>query len=237
MNYTKSIAKKELKSYFSQPTAYIVLVFFLLISAWFFISPLFINNIAELSSLFNIVPIIFIFFVPAITMGLISKEKNVGTIELLTTLPIKDSEIILGKFWASFSLIIIGLAFTLIHFLTIVILGKNLDFGAIFCGYFGLVLLGAVYSAIGVFTSTLTENQIVAFIISFFIIFFLFIIQYSLIFIPDWIVGVFQYLSIGYHMSNITRGVIDSRNIIYFLSLIVLFLRLAIVVLESRKWK
>jgi ABC-2 type transport system permease protein len=237
MNYVKAIAQKELKSYFSTPAAYIVLVIFLLISGWFFTSPLFINNIAELSSLFGIIPIIYIFFIPAITMGLLSKEKNAGTIELLTTFPLKDKDIILGKFWASVLLVGIGLAFTLVHLITITILGTNVDYGAIFCGYLGLFLLGAVYSAIGLFTSSLTDNQIVAFIISFFIIFFLYIIKFSLIFVPDWLVGIFQFISIEYHLENLSRGVIDTRNIIYFLSLIVLFLRLSIVSLEARKWK
>jgi ABC-2 type transport system permease protein len=237
MNLTKLLAQKEFKGYFNSPSAYIILVAFLLISGWFFVSPLFINNSAELRSLFNIVPILYIFFIPAITMGLIAKEKNTGTIELLTTFPIKDSEIILGKFWASLSLILIGLLFTLIYLITIVILGKNVDFGAIFCGYLGLIFLGAVYSSIGLFASSLTNNQIVAFIISFFIIFFLFILQYTLLLIPSYIVGLFQYLSIGYHFSNIARGVIDTRNIIYFLSLIVLFLKLSIIALRNRKWK
>jgi ABC-2 type transport system permease protein len=237
MNYAKAITKKEMKSYFSTPAAYIVLVIFLLISGWFFTSPLFINNVAELSSLFGIIPIIFIFFVPAITMGLLSKEKNGGTIELLTTFPIRDIDIVMGKFWASVSLIGIGLAFTLVHLITITILGTNVDFGAIFCGYLGMLFLGAVYSSIGIFSSSLTDNQIVAFIISFFIILFLFLIQYSLIFIPDWSVGIFQYISVGYHLDNFSRGVIDTRNIIYFLSLIILFLRLSIITLEARKWK
>ncbi|MBN2460096.1 MAG: ABC transporter permease subunit [Candidatus Cloacimonetes bacterium] len=237
MGFTSTIANKELKGYFNTPSAYIILVVFLLISGWFFASPLFINNQADLRSLFGIIPIIYIFFIPAITMGLIAREKNNGTIELLTTFPLRDNEIVMGKFWASLGLIGVGLLFTLIHFLTILILGSNIDFGAIFCGYLGLILLGGVYSAIGIFASSLTNNQIVAFIISFFIIFFLFILEYTLILLPSSIAGFFQYLSIGYHFSNITRGVIDTRNLIYFLTLIVLFLRLSVILLQTRKWK
>ncbi len=237
MDYTKIIAKKEINGYFNAASAYIILVVFLLISGWFFASPLFLNNQADLRSLFGIIPIIYIFFIPAITMGLLARERNSGTIELLTTLPLNDAEIIMGKFWASLSIITTGLIFTLIHFLTILVLGSNIDFGAIFCGYLGLVLLGAVYSSIGIFTSSLTGNQIVAFIISFFIIFVLFILEYTLFFLPSAIAGFFQYLSIGYHFSNITRGVIDTRNLVYFVSLIILFLRLAIVSMQSRKWK
>ncbi|MDP8267799.1 MAG: ABC transporter permease subunit [Candidatus Tenebribacter davisii] len=237
MNLAAIITRKEIKSYFNSPAAYIVLVIFLLLSGWFFASPLFINNQANLRTLFGIIPLLFLFFVPAITMGLISREKNTGTIELLATLPIKDSQIIMGKFWASVSLIGIGLLFTLIHFITIVILGTNIDFGAIFCGYIGLLMLGTVYSAIGIFASSITSNQIVSLIISFFIIFFFFILKFSLFFIPDFLVGIFQFLSIDYHFSNITRGVIDTRNIIYFVSLIILFLKLAQTSLENRNWK
>lgn len=231
------IAKKELKNYFNSAAAYIVLVVFLLLSGWFFASPLFVNNQAELRSLFNIIPIIYLFFIPAVTMGLIAREKSSGTIETLTTLPINDNEIILGKFFASLRFIGIGLLFTLVHLLTIVVLGKNIDYGSIFCGYIGLILLSGVYSSIGIFTSSLSDNQIISFIISFLIVFFLFILEYSLFFIPSSLVGFFQYLSIGYHFSNLTRGVVDTRNIVYFISLIVIFLKLAVSVMESRKWK
>jgi len=237
MNLAITITKKEIKSYFNSPAAYIVLVIFLLLSGWFFASPLFINNQANLRTLFGIIPLLYLFFVPAITMGLLSREKNTGTMELLATLPIKDSQIIMGKFWASVSLIGVGLLFTLVHFITIIMLGKNIDFGAIFCGYIGLLFLGAVYSAIGIFASSVTSNQIVSLIISFFIIFFFFIIKFFLFFVPDFLVEIFQYLSIDYHFSNIIRGVIDTRNIIYFVSLIVLFLKLAQISLENRNWK
>lgn len=237
MNYTKVIAQKEFKGYFNSPASYIVLVVFLLLSGWFFASPLFLNNSADLRSLFNIVPIIFLFFVPAITMGLIAREKNGGTLELLTTFPIKDSDIVMGKYWASVRFIGVGLVFTLVHLLTILLLGKNIDFGPIVCGYIGMMLLGATYSAIGIFGSSLTSNQIVSFIISFFIVFFFFILEYSLIFIPAGLAGFFQYLSVGYHFQNLARGVLDTRDLIYFISLNVIFLRLSTVVLEMRKWK
>jgi ABC-2 type transport system permease protein len=237
MNFSGLIARKELKGYFDSPSAYIILVVFLLLNAWFFTSPLFINNQADLRTLFGIVPIVYIFFIPAITMGLLARERNTGTIEVLTTLPLKDSEIIMGKFWAAIGLIATGLLFTLFHLLTIMILGTNIDYGQIICGYLGLLLLGAVYGSIGIFASSLTDNQIVGFIISFFIIFILYILQFTLYLLPSSLVGFFQYLSIGYHFSNITRGVIDTRNIVYFVSLIVLFLHLSIISLQTRKWK
>jgi ABC-2 type transport system permease protein len=237
MNYAKIIASKEIKGYFISPAAYIVLVIFLLLSGWFFASPLFLANSSDLSNLFGIIPIIYIFFIPAVTMNLISREKNTGTLETLATFPIDETQIIMGKFWASLSLVGIGLLFTLIHLITIVLLGTNIDYGAIFCGYLGLVLLGALYSSIGLFSSTITNNPIVAFIISFFIVFFLFIIQYSLFFIPPFMAGFFQYISTGYHFESISRGVIDTRNLIYFISGTALFLKLSIMIMESRKWK
>lgn len=237
MNYTKLICQKETNAYFGSPAAYIFLVVFLLFSGWFFASPLFLANTSDMRSIFDMIPLLFMFFVPVITMGLIAKEKSNGTIELLSTFPLTDQQIVMGKFWAALKLIIIGLLFTFIHFLTIIVLGTNIDYGAILCGYIGLVLVGAVYASIGIFASSLSNNQIVSFIISFAIIFVLYMLQYSLFFIPAAFAGFFQYISIGYHFSSIARGVIDTRNLIYFLGLIVVFLRLAVTVMESRKWK
>jgi ABC-2 type transport system permease protein len=236
-NKTAILIAHELKNYFHSATAYVVLVVFLLITGWFFASPLFLVGQAELRSLFSTIPWIFLLFIPAITMGSITKEKTSGTLETLATLPLKESQIVMGKYWAAVLLTLTGIIFTLVHLVTIVLLGSNIDYGAIFCGYLGLVMIGAVYSAIGIFTSSLTSNQIVAFIVSFLFIFFFVIAEFILIFLPGPLVEVFQYLSIGYHFSNISRGVIDTRNVIYFLSLIILFLRLAVVTLESRKWK
>lgn len=235
MNYTKIIAAKELKSYFTSPAAYILLSIFLLIGGWFFANPLFLINQAELRSLFNIIPWIFIVLIPATTMGLLAKERETGTIELISTFPMQKSSIIMGKFFASVGMISFALLFTFVHLFTIIFLGTNIDFGAIFCGYFGLILLAGMYSAIGIFASSLTKNQIVAFILSFFIILVLYLIQFTLIFIPDWLAGFLQYISIGYHFSNLSKGVIDTRNIIYFLSMTALFLKLAVTILESKK--
>lgn len=234
---TLIIAKNEFRNFFNSVAAYVVLVVFLLITGWFFATPLFLIGQAELRSLFTTIPWIFLLFIPAITMGTISKEKTTGTLESLATLPVSDGQIILGKFWASLGLVAVGVAFTFIHLITITILGTNVDFGAILCGYFGLLLIGAAYSAIGIFASTLTANQIVSFIVSFLIIFFFVIIEFVLIFIPAPFTEIFQYLSIGYHFENIARGVIDTRNIIYFLTMTFFFLRLSTILMDSRKWK
>ena len=237
MNNIMIIARKEMRSYLNTPASYIVLFVFLIISSWFFTSPLFLINQATMDTLFSIVPIVFVFFIPAITMNLISREKDNGTIESLTTFPLTDAEIIAGKFISSVALMAIGLIFTLIHFFTIAIIGQNVDFGAILCGYIGLFLMGAAYSAIGIFASTLSNNQIIAFIIALLIVFVLFILQFILFFLPENLGELFQYLSSDYHFSNMARGIIDSRNLIYFGSLMAIFLKLAIVIMESRKWK
>jgi len=224
-------------TYLNAPASYIVLFVFLIISGWFFTSPLFLINQAVMDTLFSIVPIVFVFFIPAITMNLISREKDNGTIESLTTFPLTDAEIIIGKFLSSVALMGIGLLFTLIHFITIAWLGQNVDFGAIICGYLGLFLMGAAYSAIGIFASTLSNNQIIAFIIGLLIIFFLFVLQFILFFLPNFLAEFFQFISSDYHFSNLAKGIIDSRNLIYFASLVVIFLKLAIIIMESRKWK
>lgn len=235
MHYIKTIALKEFTSFFKSPAAYMVLVGFLLITGWFFANPLFLINQSDLRTLFGIIPIIFLIFIPAITMGLVSKENNNGTIELLSTMPVKSSDIVIGKFFAGLALIFTGLILSLIHPITIILIGNNVDIGAMFTGYIGLVLLAAAYSAIGIFASCLTKNQIIAFIISFVIVFFFYILDYALFFIPSAISGVFQYLSINYHFSNIAKGVIDTRNIIYFASLTYVFLFLASTSLDLKK--
>jgi ABC-2 type transport system permease protein len=213
-----------------------VITIFLLISGWFFFSDLFLVNQASMRNLFGIIPFIFMFFVPAVTMRLISEEKRSGTIEVLLTLPVKDYEIILGKFLAGLILICVGVILTLVYTFTLSGLG-NLDFGSVVAGYLGLIFLGATYLSIGVFTSSLTENQIVAFITSFVIIFALFMLDKILMFMPGFLVSFFEYLSVDYHFSNIARGVIDSRDVIYYLSLVFFFLFLAVRALESRKWR
>jgi len=229
-----AVFKREMKSYFNSPIAYIILTVFLLIAGWFFATPLFIANEASIRNVMGIIPLIFIFFIPAITMRLISEEKKVGTIELILTMPLKESEFILGKFFAALCLLFIALVLTWAYVLTISILG-NPDGGPVFAGYVGLLLMGGAYLAIGVFASSLTENQIVAFIIAFVIIFIFFMLDKVLIFAPVSLAGILEYLSIDYHFNNILRGVIDTRDIIYYLSLMIFSLTLATHFLANKK--
>jgi ABC-2 type transport system permease protein len=229
------VFKKEMKSYFNSPIAYIIITVFLLISGWFFATGLFLVNEASLRNVMGVIPLIFIFFIPAITMRLLSEEKKVGTVELLLTMPLKDSEVILGKFLSSLALLFIALVFTFSYLLTISILGKP-DGGPIWGGYLGLLLMGSAYLSIGIYASSITENQIVAFIIAFVIIFVFFMLDKVLVFVPASIAPVLEYLSVDFHFNNITRGVIDSRDVIYYLSITVFALTLASNVLAGRKW-
>ena len=237
MNTIYIIFKKEFYGYFTSPMAYIFLVVFSIVNGYFFSNTFFLIGQSDLRSLFNIIPMVYLFFIPAITMSLIAKEKNVGTMEVLCTLPIKDYELIIGKFLSSISLILVGLVFTSIHLITLIKFGTNIDYGAIFTGYLGLFFVGALYASIGTFASSLFDNQVVSFIVAVFIVMIFFLFDKLLIFVPSFLAGFIQYLSVGFHASSISRGVIDSRNIIYFISVIAFFLFITIQILNSRKWK
>jgi ABC-2 type transport system permease protein len=230
-----TIFRREIRSYFNSPVAYVVIVVFLAIVGWFFTSGLFISNVASLRVLFELVPWVYLFFIPAITMRLLAEEKKSGTLELLTTKPVRDVEIVFGKFLAAWALLAATLLPTLLYLVTIMMLG-SVDIGPVLTGYLGLMLMGAVYIAIGLLASSLTENQIVAFIVGFLVILALFMLDKVLIYVPEGLVSTFEFLGIDYHYSNIARGVIDSRNLIYFGSILGFSLLLATVSLERRKW-
>jgi ABC-2 type transport system permease protein len=230
-----AIFRRELRSYFNSPVAYVVIVVFLAIIGWFFTSNLFLMNVASLRVVFELVPLIFLFFIPAITMRLLAEEKKSGTLELLTTKPIHDADIILGKFLAAWALLCAALLPTLLYVITLAMLGSP-DLGPIVTGYLGLLLMGAVYIGIGLFASSITENQIIAFIISFLIVLALFLMDKVLMYVPEGIASTMEFLGIDYHFSNIARGVIDSRDVIYFLSLLGFSLYGATISLGRRKW-
>jgi len=237
MRNLKAIYFKEIRSYFNSPMAYIFLVIFTVINGYFFTQTFFLFNQSDMRSLFNIIPLVYLFFIPAITMGLIAREKNLGTMEVMSTLPLKDLDFVAGKFLAALSLVLVGLLITLVHFFTLIQVGTNIDYGAVFTGYLGLALAGAVYSAVGTFASSVTDNQVVAFIIGIFIVIIFFLMDKMLMFVPVSLTGIIQYLSVDYHLSNISRGVIDSRNLIYFASVVSFFLFMTVRVLEIRKWR
>ncbi len=232
---TGPIFRKELRSYFNSAVAYVVIVVFLGIVGWFHTNNLFLMNVASLRLLFEVIPPVFLFVIPAITMRLLSEEKKSGTIELLVTKPLHDAEIVLGKFLAAWALVGIAIATTLIYYITIAFLGK-IDHGPVIGGYLGLLLMAGVYVAIGLFASSLTENQVVAFILGFVMVFALYMMDKILPYVPEWLTTTVEYLGIDFHFGNIARGVIDTRDIIYFLSVLGFMLYLTVVSLERRKW-
>ena len=194
MENIKQIYLKEFRSYFNGPMAYIFLVIFSLVNGYFFSNTFFIFGQSDMRALFQITPLVYLFFIPAITMGIISKEKNIGTMEVMCTLPIKDFEFIIGKYLATLSLLLVGLLLTSVMFFNLISVGTNIDYGAVFTGYLGLFLAGAVYAAMGVFASSLTDNQVVGFIIAIFFVLIFFLIDKLLIFMPNSIAGTMQYL-------------------------------------------
>lgn len=236
MRNTWLFCQKELRAYFNSPVAYIVLSIFLLITGFFFTSSLFLVGQASMRGLFTLLPIVFLFFVPAITMRLLAEEKRSGSIELLVTLPTRDWEIVLGKFMAAWALIAAALLLTLVYTFTVSGIG-DLDGGETVAGYIGAFLMGGAFAAIGVWASSLTRSQIVAFVIAMAVVAALYLVADLLPVFPLALAPVLQFLSVSYHFDNIARGVLDTRDLIYYFSLIGLMLFLANRALESRKWK
>lgn len=236
MKNTRPIFRRELAGYFNSPIAYIFITVFLGLSSWLFFKGFFVVGEASLRMFFGLLPWIFLFFVPAITMRLWAEEKKVGTMELLMTLPVTDTEAVLGKYLASLAFLMLSLALSFVIPIIVSMLGDP-DPGQIVGGYVGAVLMGGAFLAIGLFISSLTESQIVAFIIAVVATFGLFILgeDFVLFGVPDWLVPVFSFAGLGGHYDSISRGVIDSRDIIYYLSIIVFFLYLNVKSIESRK--
>ena len=217
MRQVAHIFRKEFSAYFVSPIAYIVISIFLFVTGWFFFSTFFLFNQANLRTFYTLLPVVFAFVIPAITMRLISEELNIGSDEILLTMPVTYGDVILGKFFASVALIIAMLIPTLAYPLTVSFMGQ-LDWGPIVGGYIGAVFLGAAFSGVGLFASALTRNQIIAFIIGLSICFTLTLIDKMLFFLPQSLLGFFSYLGADFHFQNIAKGIIDSRDILYFIS-------------------
>lgn len=229
-----TIAKKEFQVAMRSVSTYIVFVLFLVIIGVIFSNMVFKIARAELRFLFEMIHIIFLFYIPAITMGSIAKERQSGTLELLSTLPIKLSSIVWGKILAALYQIITIIILTLICFGIIVIFGEGIDYGAIICGYIGLILAGLAYTSIGVFASSFPSNQILAFVLALLISAVFYLLKFILPLLPFSIVPVFQYLSFDYHLSSFLKGVIDTRDILFFLGVTVIFALLAQFNLQSK---
>lgn len=241
-----SIFKKEISTFFSSLIGYIVIAIFLILTGllvWIFPDTSLLNqNFATLDQLFDLAPMIFTFLIPAITMRTFAEEQQSGTIEFLTTKPLQEWEIILGKYLACLVLVAFALLPTLIYYATVYQLGSpkgNLDSGAIWGSYIGLLLLGGVFIAIGVFASSLTHNQIIAFLLAAFLCFFVYWGFDFLSRLPIFIGkgdDIVQMFGVDFHYRSISRGVVVLADMVYYFSMIGLFLLLTQTALERRKW-
>ena len=241
-----TLFKKEINGFLNSFIGYIVVLVFLLFTGLFlWVFPLQFNimdyGFASLDGLFILGPFVFLFLIPAITMRSFADEKKSGTIEILMTQPLTDMQIILAKFFAGFVLVLFSLIPTLIYFFSVYRLGMppgNLDSGGTWGSYIGLMFLGMSFVAIGIFASSLTDNQVVAFVFSLIICFFLYMgFDFVYTFILSGKVGLMvKDLGLNSHYSSMSRGVIDTRDVIYFLGVTTLFISLTRLSLESRKW-
>lgn len=228
--------KREVSAYFSSVVAYVVAVLFLLITgALFWLNYFQELNLLSLRSYFNQAPLFLAFFAPAITMGLLATEKRSGTLQLMMTMPVSDFQIVTGKFLAALTLLGVVFLMTLPYPITLSQLG-DLDWGATIAGYVGLLLLGGAYAAIGIMASSWTQDQVVAILIAFSISFFLYLIDQLAGQPTGGMAYAVQYLSTNFHFQNIARGVIDLRDVIYYLSVITVSLVVAQASIASRRW-
>ena len=231
------ITKRELQSFFDSLIAYIMLILFLGFSGfftWLYGTDIFLVGQASLQAFFGIAFWTLFFFIPAITMRMLAEEKKTGTIELLLTKAVTDRQIVLGKFLACFLLVAIAVAFTLPYYITLANIG-NVDHGAIWCGYLGLLLISATYISIGLFTSSITNNQIVAFLLALFIgLFFHLIFNVLAGNFTGFVGQIFNFLSISVHFDSISRGVIDSKDLVYFFSIVIIGVLLSEMSLAKR---
>ncbi|MGB3947966.1 MAG: gliding motility-associated ABC transporter permease subunit GldF [Bacteroidia bacterium] len=241
-----TLLKKEIHSFFSSLIGYIaIIVFLLVISLFLWVlqtdSNILENGYANIDPLFIMAPWVFLFLIPAITMRSFADEKKAGTIEMLLTKPLTDTQIILAKYFAGLLLVVFSLIPTLIYYYSVHKLGSpvgNIDTGGMWGSYIGLLFLGAAFVAIGIFASAITDNQVVSFILALFLCFFIYtgfdyLSSFALFGKVD---NIILSLGINHHYISMSRGVIDTRDIIYFIGLIALFIVSTRTVLESRKW-
>ncbi len=242
-----AIFRKEISGFFSSFTGYIVIIVFLLINSLFmWVFPgewnIFDNGYAGLDTLFFLSPWVFLFLVPAVTMKMISEEKRLGTMELIYSRPVTERGIIWGKYVAAVTLVLLALLPGIIYYVSVYMLGEppgNLDKGGTLGAFIGLFFLASVYASAGIFASSVTDNQVVAFILAVFICFFLFTGFDSFAYLPglkkidEFVIR----LGIDEHYKSISRGVLDIKDVIYFISVAVIFNEATRLVLLSRKWK
>ncbi len=228
------IMRRELAFYFVSPIAYIVIVVFLIATGWSFFSVFFLNGRADLRDFFSLLPLILAFVVPAVTMRLFSEEFSSGSYEILLTFPVSTLDILAGKFLAALSLVLLMLIPTLSYPFFVASLGE-LDWGPVAGSYLGTIFLIGLLCAVGLFASSLTKNQIVAFIIGAAMCLFLTQVHRILFLIPVFLTGIFQFLGASTHFNNIGKGVVDSRDLLYFVSSSFIALYITNIVIENKR--
>lgn len=235
MARTLTIAKREFIGYFNSPAAYIVICLFLVVMGVFFWNPFFLINRVSVRSMFDLMSILLLPTAPAMTMGLLAEEKRTGTIELLLTMPLRDTEVVIGKFLGALGLLCVLLLLTLPYPISAGTLG-TLDWGPVLTAYLAVLLQGAAMLAIGLLASSWTENQLIAFFTSGMICFAFWILGRFLPFVPQGLASALEWFSFDYHYESLVRGVVDSRDVLFFLSITGFGLALAFRSLESRRW-
>ncbi len=228
-----SIIARELRAAFLAPVGYIVAIVFLVMTGWLFMQPFFLNGRADLRQFFELLPLTLALMAPAVTMRAFAEEYSTGSFEVLTTLPVTRMDVLIGKFTGAVGFVTLALAPTALYPVVIARLG-DLDWGPVIAGYVGAVLLVGLYCAAGLLASALTRNQIIAFVIGLAIALSLALIDDALIYVPGRITAAVQYLGAGYHFRSIARGVLDSRDLVYFLSGTAVFLAGAGLALRRR---
>ena len=239
LRHVRTVAGREMRAYFNSPIAYVFLLVFAgsALFTFFNINAFFSRGQADLRGLFNAVPLLTLFLVPALTMRLWAEEAKLGTMEVLLTLPVQDQELVAGKFLASWALLGVGLALTLPLALTVEALG-NLDWGPVMGGYLGALLLGAAYLAVGQFVSALTENQILAFILALVVCLALYGLGaegFAGLF-SDRTASLLRAAGTGSRFESIARGVVDLRDFLYYASLTMFFLVSSVAALRAKRW-
>ena len=236
MRNVLAIFRREFASYFDSPLAYIVVPAFLVLVGGFslFFQDIYAAGVATMRTVFFWSAVFYLLLIPAVTMRLFAEERRTGSLELLVTLPITEAELVLGKYLAALALMAVALGLTIGYPISLDLLG-DLDWGPVAGGYLGMFLLGASFAAIGTAASSLTSNQVVAFLMALVMCLVPFATGFALGRVPAALLPLVQYLSFDYHFNNLSRGVIDSRNLIFYGSVVAMFLHVAVFSLERRR--
>jgi ABC-2 type transport system permease protein len=232
-----AVTERELKSYFVSPVAYVVIAFFLLLAGYLFSGILMQTREATLRYLLSNISVLFLFITPILTMRLLAEENKNGTIELLLTNPIRDSEVVLGKYLAVVAILVVMLGLTLYYPAILYLMGGRPDQGPMLTGYLGVILLGAGCLALGLFASSLTQNQIVAAVVTFALLIVLWLSDVIQSLAGGVVSDVAGYLSVNNHFQEFSRGVLDTKDVVYFVTLILAGLFLTMLSVQSRRWR